>query len=297
MSPKLRNKIATSNHILSAFPIHEAISILADAGYDAIEIWSGELKHEIGQGLTSIGKVKEALDRTGIAGVIHCPLRNLASPDQYKYNICSKDPALRKESLEADMLALEHAHQLGFEVITIHPGHTDSPDKVTDQEYWDLQVDAFRQLAKKAEELKVKIGMEPMEHRPKEFVMEPRHVDRILKEVQSPNLGVTFDLIHAYTHGTDKPVEFLDGLHPHIFHVHMSGHSEKKNHVPFAHTMIHHFYLDKVLDKIVSYGYSGMISVEGTLKGIMEETAENQKNVVKGNLEYIHRELKSLHLI
>lgn len=80
------------------------------------------------------------------------------------------------------------------------------------------------------------------------------------------------------------------------FHVHMSGHSENKNHGPFTHTLIHHFYLEKVLDKIVGYGYSGIISVEGTLKGIMEETAENQKTAVRENLDYIHRELKALHM-
>lgn len=296
MVPKLKNRIATSNHILSAFPIHEAIDLLGNLGYDAIEIWSGELKQELENNRTSMEKIKQSLQKYNMSGAIHCPLRDLSSPDQYKYNLSSKDKELREKSIRENMLALEHAHQLGFDVITIHPGHTDSPDEPADEEYWNLQIDAFRRLSRRAEELDVKIGMEPMEYRPTEFVMEPKHVDRILKEVQSPNLGVTFDLIHAYTHGPHAPVEFLDGLHPNIFHVHISGHSKEKNHVPFSHTIIHHFYLDKVLKNIVDYGYSGIISIEGKLKGLMEETKENQEKVVKDNLGYIHREMKALHL-
>jgi sugar phosphate isomerase/epimerase len=295
MVPKLKNRIATSNHLLSEFPIHEAIDILGNIGYDAIEIWSGELKQELETSHTSIEQIKQSLQKHKMTGAIHCPLVDLSSPDQYKYNLASKDKELREKSIRENMLALEHAHELGFEVITIHPGRTDNPDDSADEEYWRLQIDAFRQLSKRAEELNVRIGMEPMEHRPTEFVMEPKHVDKILKEVQSPNLGVTFDLIHAYTHGPDAPVEFFDGLHPNIFHVHISGHSKIKNHVPFSHTIIHHFYLDKVLNKIVG-NYTGIISIEGRLKGLMEETKENQEKVAKENLDYIHKEMKALHL-
>ena len=294
---KLKNKIATSTAILSLYPVHEAVDILGKTGYDAIEIWAEMLDIQLKSDQTSMQQIKEALERHSMTGVIHAPLKDLSVPEPYKYNICSKDAKLREKSIQENLKALGFAHELGFDVVTVHPGHIDRPEENVDMDYWQLQIDAFKKLAKRAEELGVRIGMEPMEHRPREFVMEPKHVDKIIQAVQSPNLGVTFDLIHAYTHGTEKPVEFLDGLHKNIFHVHMSGHSDKKNHVPFSMTIIHHFYLDKVINKLVGNGYSGIISIEGTLKGVMEETGENQKKTVKENLEYIYRELKSLHLL
>ncbi|MBU2560779.1 MAG: sugar phosphate isomerase/epimerase [Nanoarchaeota archaeon] len=294
MQVKLKNRIATSNHILSLYPIHEAADILGKTGYDAMEIWAEELELQVRQRTTSVAKIKAVLKKRGMAGAMHAPLRELIAKEPYKYNICSKDATLREMSIKRTLDALDFAKALGFGIVVMHPGHTDSPDDKVDMQYWELQVDAFQKIARHAENLGVKVGLETMEHRPKEFITESKHVDKILKAVNSPNLGVTFDLIHAYTHGVDRPIELLDSHHPNIFHVHISGHSKDKTHVPFSMTIIHHFYLDKVLERLVK-NYSGMISIEGHTKGIVEQTKYHQKQVVKENLEYLHREMKSLH--
>jgi sugar phosphate isomerase/epimerase len=117
-----------------------------------------------------------------------------------------------------------------------------------------------------------------------------------LKAVKSKNLGITFDLTHAYQHGTKKPVEFLDAHRKDIYHVHISGYSKIKNHVPFHMTEMPVSYLDKVLKKLVEY-HKDIIAIEGDIKRIMKVTKTAQKMVVKKNLDYIHKELKSLHLI
>ncbi|MFH1668999.1 MAG: sugar phosphate isomerase/epimerase family protein [Candidatus Woesearchaeota archaeon] len=295
MKKRLKNKIATSDAVLSLYPIHEAIAILGKTGYDAIELWAQNLDVQLLNKKTSMDKIKSALEQAGMTGTIHAPLKNLFAKEPYKYNICSKNVRLRIESIQANLRAIDYTHKLGFNVITIHPGHTDSPEDKADNEYWNLQIDAFKRLALHAGEFGVKIGMEPMEHRPKEFVMEPAEVDLLIGTVASENLGITFDLIHAYSHGVDKPVEFLDKMHKNIFHVHMSGHSKEKNHVPFSMTIIDHQYLDGVLLKLVDK-HTEIISIEGTMKGLVKETKKSQQEVVKSNLDYIHRELKALHL-
>ena len=296
MIPKLKNKIATSSHILSLYKIHEDVNILGKTGYDSIEIWAQELEFQLKKKLTSIQKIKYTLKKNKMIGVIHCPLKNLLVSAPYKLNLCSKNKKLREESIKKNLQAIEFANKLGFEVITVHPGHTDFPKEKADNTYWKLQIDAFKKLAEKAEKLNVKIGIEPMEHRQREFIMDPPQVNRILKAVKSKNLGITFDLIHAHSHGVNKPIQYLDAHRKDIFHVHVSGHSKKKNHVPFHMSEISSYYLDKVLKKLVEY-HKDIISIEGDIKGLMKETKTNQKTVVKKNLDYIHRELKSLHLI
>ncbi|NQU78542.1 sugar phosphate isomerase/epimerase [Candidatus Woesearchaeota archaeon] len=293
--PKLRNPIVTANAILSCFSTAEAMDILAKAGYQGMEVWADSLDKEIEQGRTSIEDVKAALERNRIGGVIHCPLRDWKSPER-KLSICSKDEHWRKKSLELNLKAIDLAHQLGLRIITIHPGHTDEDGETADDEYWQLQIDAFRQLTAHAEKRGVFIGFEPMENRPKEFVTEPEHAQRILHEVGSVNLGITFDLIHAYTHGEDMPIEFLDWMDEQIFHVHVSGHSENKTHVPFHMTEMNHSYLDKVFQKLADKGYDGFISIEGHTRGLCEQTGEHQKEIIEKNLEYIHKEIKALHL-
>jgi sugar phosphate isomerase/epimerase len=275
VAKKLKNKIAISDKILSCYPTHDAVDLIGKMGYEAMK----------------------ALKNNNMTGVIHCPLRNLSVPKPYKYNICSKDAKLRNESLKETIKAVELAKKMGFKVITIHPGHTDKKGEKADKKYWELQIDAFKRFAKRAEKLNVKIGLEPMEHLPKQFVTEPKHADRIIDAVNSKNLGITFDLIHAYTHGVKKPIEFLDGLHPNIFHVHVSGHTKKKQHAPFSMTIIPHSYLDKVLNRVIKkYSYSGIISIEGHTFGLEKQTKTRQKKIAKDNLAYIHKELKALHL-
>ncbi|MBN1544307.1 sugar phosphate isomerase/epimerase [Candidatus Woesearchaeota archaeon] len=295
MPVKLKNRIATSNKLLSLYPIHEAVAIMARAGYEAIELWPEFLDQQVGKGLTSVEKVKAALKENDMVGVIHCPLRDLNDPAR-KYNISSKDKMFREKSLKMVLKAVELANELGLNIITVHPGHTDKEDETADDEYWRLQIDAFRQLTKRGEELGVFIGLEPMEKRPKEFIIEPEHVQKILHKIGSENLGITFDLIHAFTNGEDKPLEFLDWMEEDIIHVHVSGHSKDKVHVPFHMTDIPHAYLDNVFSHLIGKGYKGIISIEGHTKGLHEQTRDHQEGIVRKNIEYVRRELKALHL-
>jgi sugar phosphate isomerase/epimerase len=295
--PRLRNKIATSSHILSLYPIHEAIDILGKVGYDAIEIWAEELDIQMKHKRTSLGKVRSALKRNRMVGVIHAPLYDPHSKGKEKYNLCSKDEAVRERSIKAHLHALDIAKKFGFHVMTVHPGHTDREGERANGRYWELQIDAFKRIAGHARKCGVRIGIEPMESRPREFITEPRHIDRILRAVKLANLGVTFDLVHTYTHGERAPIEFIDRMHKrHIFHVHISGHDRKKTHVPFFMTRIHHHYFDRVMAAVIK-DYKGIISIEGTIKGVLPMTKANQKMVVRKNMEYIHKELKSLHFV
>jgi sugar phosphate isomerase/epimerase len=163
--PKLRNKIATSSHILSLYPIHEATDILGKAGYGAIEMWAEELDLQLKHKKTDLAKVKSALKRNRMVGVIHAPLYDPHSPNHDKYNICSKDEARRERSINAHLHALDIAKRFGFRVMTVHPGHTDKKGENADSRYWSLQIDAFKTIARHAKKYGVRIGMEPMENR------------------------------------------------------------------------------------------------------------------------------------
>ena len=294
MPQKFHLRIATSSHLLAKYKLHEAIEVLGKIGYDAIEIWAVGLEHQLREKMTSFAKIRAALHKYRMTGTIHAPTKD--SETMEMLNICSKNAKLRNKSLRKNLQAMNYAHRLGFHVITVHPGHLDSPSDKADRVYWQLQIDAFKKLAKKAAQLNLDLAIELMEHRPKEFVMEPPDVHKIIKAVKSKHLGATVDITHAFTHGMDKPIEFLDGCREHIFHAHMSGYTEKKTHVPLHMSIIPSSYLDEALKKLIRH-HAGWIAIEGNLKGIMKDTKANEKKVAIENLEYILRELKSLHLV
>lgn len=294
MPQKFHLKIATSSQLLAKYSMHEAVEVLGKIGYDAIEIWAVELERQLSKRLTSFAKIHRALHTHRMSATIHGPTKDYATGE--KLNICSKDAKLRHKSLQKNFRAFTFAHKLHAHVITIHPGHLDPHAEKADKKYWDLQIDAFKKLAKKAAELNLDLAIELMENRAHEFVMEPSEVRKIIRAVKSKHLGVTVDITHAFSHGIDKPIEFLDGCRDHIFHAHMSGYSKHKTHVPLHLSIIPSEYLDRALKKLVQH-HAGWIVIEGNLRGTSEDTKVNEKKVAIENLEYILRELKSLHLV
>jgi sugar phosphate isomerase/epimerase len=294
MPQKFHLRIATSSHLLVKFTLHEAIEILGKIGYDAIEIWAVGLEQQLAEKKTSYAKIRAALFKYRMMATLHAPTADYKTKEML--NVCSKNTKLRKKSIQKNLAAMDYAHKLGCHVITIHPGHMDLPTDKVDETYWKLQIDAFKVLAKKAEKLNLDLGIELMENRPKEFVMEPPAIHKIIHAVNSKHVGVTVDLTHAFTHGMNKPIEFLESCRERIFHAHMSGYTTKKTHVPLYMSAIPTSYLDNALIKLTRH-HAGWIAVEGHLKGIMADTKANEKMVAKKNYDFITRELKSLHLI
>lgn len=296
MPGKFRLKIATASQVLNRFPLHEAIALLAETGYDGIEIWATDLEKQLADKTTSRELVRTSLINNRMDALIHGPVTDHESTDKTKYNISSRIKRLRDKSIEENLLSMDFADELGSKLIVVHPGHRDNPGDEADTEYWDLQIDALKILAGKAGQMNMKMAIELMENRGKEFVTLPEDMLRILNAIDSGNTGITFDITHAFTHGPDKPAEFLESLKTQIFHVHISGYSDYKTHVPFYMSSLPSGYLDAALNKLVRH-YSGFITVEGHLKGIMDDTRENEKMVATMNMEYILKELKSIHLV
>jgi sugar phosphate isomerase/epimerase len=281
---------------MNKYRIHDAITVLGETGYDAIEIWSTDLEKQLEDNKTSFEKIRNALFKNKMTGTIHGPTVDHESPDKTKYNLCSKNKKLRDRSIRKNLLALEFADKLGFKVVVIHPGHKDKADDIVDQEYWDLQFGAIKKLAGKAERLNLDLAVELMEKRGKEFVTEPSSMFKIIKEINSKHVGVTVDITHAFTHGLDKPLEFIESSGDLIFHAHFSGHGAKKTHVPLHMSTIPSEYIDKALKKLTQY-HAGWITIEGHLTGIMDDTKENEKMTAAKNMEYIMKELKSIQLV
>ncbi len=293
MSQKFRLKLAAASHVMNKYSIHDAIAVLGRTGYDAIEIWSSDLEKQLAADETSLETIKNALIENKMTGTLHGPIADHESPGRTRLNICSKIKKLRNKSIRKNLLALNFARKLGLKVVTVHPGHTDDADEEAGREYWELQIDALGILAQRAEKLNMCLGIEIMENRGKEFITDPSSMRKVLKEISSKHAGVTVDITHAFTHGLDKPVEFIESLKGHIVHAHFSGYSEIKTHVPLHMSDIRSEHLDNALRTLVRH-HAGWLTIEGHLVGIMDDTRENETMIVAMNMEYILEKLPSL---
>lgn len=280
----MNNIISTTTAVLSAYPIHEAIYLLKKEGYSGIEVWYESFARQERQGITSYAKIKKALIKTGLKGVVHAAIKDAAGN---RLNICSKDEKLRKKSIRDTLASINLARQLGFHLVNLHPGRTDD-EKENPKEYWPILKESFKPLVESAEEGSIILAVEIMEQRPREFVVHAEDLKRLISYFKSENLGATLDAVHALTHGEEFPLKHMDELGVHLRHFHASGFYgvDAKTHCPFRLDEKHLDYFRKILKQLI-LDYDGIITIEGTIKGMLHENKENQLKVIKDNLEFI----------
>ncbi|MBW2992739.1 sugar phosphate isomerase/epimerase, partial [Candidatus Woesearchaeota archaeon] len=268
------------------YPIHEAILLLKKEGYTGIEIWYETFARQEKEATTSYAKIKKALIKTGLKGVVHAAIRDLAGN---RLNICSKNDSLRKKSIKLNLESINLARQLGFHLVNIHPGSMDK-EKDDPKEYWPLMFDAYKQFVAAAEQGNIVLAVETMEDRPLEFVKHAEDLKKLINHFKSDNLGATLDVVHSFTHGEEFPLKHMEELGVHLRHFHASGFWRKKNktHCPFKMDPDHLVYFKKILKQVI-LDYDGIITIEGHLGGIMSETQENQLKAIRDNMDFIKK--------
>ncbi len=197
-SARPRQRIGVSTYSFFKFggarntPVDKCIELAADMGFDGVELLHVQMRDDSTAFCNSLKRraFTLGLDLMGLS--TH---QTFVSPDE----------EVRKKNIEHTTHCLEVAHQLGIPTIRVNTGRwgtTKSFDElmknkgieprlegVTDDEGFKWVVDSYRELAKRAEQLGVIMGLE--NHwglgRTAEGVM------RVVKEVNSPWLRVTLD--------------------------------------------------------------------------------------------------------
>lgn len=236
-------KTATSTDVIRHLPFKDALQFIRDTGFEGVEIWMGHV-HQSG---LDASEVKDLLDTHGLDYQVHADVRDV--------NLTSINPGIREESIRQTKETIEFCRDIGAGLLTLHPGRM-SPSKDVPEDLWPVQIGTFREIAAHAEKSGVKIGIENMEKRSKEFINAAADVNRLIKAVDSPYIGLTLDLAHC--HSVEDVPEYLDKIDVPVFNVHISQASIKKMHLPFSSTAPGLINFEPVLRKLSSM-YTGMI--------------------------------------
>ena len=113
-------KLSLSSFVFLNYPLDQAISRIADAGYDGVDIWGGR-PHAYRSDLTA-GEIRELAGRIRDLGL------SVPSfiPAQFRYPtcLCSPKEKVRKDSIGYIKESLETAAGLGAPVVSVCPGHS-----------------------------------------------------------------------------------------------------------------------------------------------------------------------------
>lgn len=136
----------------------------------------------------------------------------------------SLNPNVREFALKEIKKCIRLASELEAKIVTVHPGDLGAtgitfPEKVKKQ-----IIKSLGELAKYGEALEVKVGLENMPICPwvqLEDIYTPEGIRFFVETVNSPTLGITWDIGHSHT--TNIPLEeFFEAFSDHLWHIHLN---------------------------------------------------------------------------
>ena len=159
-------------------PFLDRIDLAAKAGFQTAEMWD-PVKGGI--------PIKDMLSRAQDAGIkiIHCTL-----------SVPKLAEASREDTIEMVKTSIDQVKELGANYATI-VGHDNIPDKTYDQMIGPFQ-DRLADIAPLLETADIMGCVEPFNpyNHPKHFLHGSKDAVKIIKDINSPNLKLNWDLFH-----------------------------------------------------------------------------------------------------
>ncbi|MGA2619279.1 MAG: sugar phosphate isomerase/epimerase family protein [Thermoguttaceae bacterium] len=254
-------RLAYSSNAYLRFPIEEAAARIAALGYAGLELLA-DVPHAWPAGLLPQRRraIRQCLDRHGlaIANVNAFMMHAVADPRQpYWYpSWIEPDPHYRAIRCEHTKRALQLAKELGGPSIQTEPGGPLEPGR-SRQAALDVFYEEIMPCVELAERLEVYLLVEP---EPGLLIDRFEQYLDFAARVDSPWLGLNFDIGHAFCVGQD-PQHWIPQMAAHVKHYHLediAGDREHRHLIPGRGAID----FPAVLREIANSGYQGWLTVE-----------------------------------
>lgn len=254
-------RFGSSTMFLREKPVTAALELIARSGFVAAEVW---IEH-LWRSDETPEVIKQRARDLDLMLTVHAT--------SYDINICSTNPGIRRESLRQMEESLEIAARLDARVVALHPGFLSS-SRASLETAWAALLDTVATLDAKAARYGLRLGVEAMEKRSKEFFVLPSDLQRLFQRAWQVT-GLTIDLAHAQT--VMEPRDYLAQIPAErIVHAHCSDNSPRQTHLPLGRGS---FDLSTVLGAL-GEKYNGIVILEGYVPGQGEK-------IIPANAEYL----------
>jgi sugar phosphate isomerase/epimerase len=255
MSSELR--FGFSTNAFREYDLSEAIEVIADAGYDGVELLFDEPHlYPTTASEADVDHVRASLDRAGIA-VSNCNAFMLTAIEGFHHpSYVEADDDYRRRRIDYTADALRVAGALGEEYISIEPGGP-IPDGKSREWAMDRFVAALEELTPVARETGVDLLVEP---EPELLIETADQFLALADRVDTDVVGCNFDAGHLFCVGED-PAAQVDRLAPYTQHYHLEDIPADRSH---EHTRLGDGAMDigAFLDAVADTDYDGYVTVE-----------------------------------
>ena len=254
-------RLAFSTNAYMKFPFEEAAARIAALGYEGLELMA-DVPHAWPAGLLDGPKraIIKAMETHSLAfSNVNAFMMNAINDHRHAYlhpSYIEADPGYRRVRIDHTRRALELCKELGAPHITTEPGGPFGREEPR-QAAIDLFVEGLKPLADHAHKLGILLLIEP---EPFLLVETTDQYLEVAERLNSPSIGLNFDVGHAYCVSEDIP-KAIAKLAPHIRHYHLED---------IAATRVHHHLVPgrgainfpEVIRAIVATGYDDWLTVE-----------------------------------
>ncbi len=246
-------------------------------GYDYIELWGGR-PHAYAPDLLA-GEIDEVLrlrDKYGVPITGWCPEHN-----GYPYNFMIGSERQREDAVRYLKLCMDAGVKLGSDYMLISPAHAGYETTYT--EMHDRLYRTCEELAKYAENVGIKIVVEPLTTMESNVFKNANDLVDLFEHVDSPNLLAMMDIVPPFQQ-QEQMMSYFSKLGEKLYHLHIVD----SNGVDDSHVMPGEGVLPmkELLQEIRDYGYTGTATIELVLGYINEPRlyAKRAINNVRGML-------------
>ena len=208
------------------FSLLDSFERIARLGFAGVEIMCDQphlYPPEYDQ--AKLAEVKATLDRTGLKPTNLNSFTLFAVGDTYLPSWIEPEAERRQIRVDHTLSCLEIAAFIGCRNISVPPGGP-LPSGMTRPEALRLFHTGLDQVIPRAEELGVHLLVEP---EPDLLMERTAEIKPFVAEIQSPIVGVNFDIGHFYCAGEDPAAAFQD-LFPWIGHIHIEDIAPTREH-------------------------------------------------------------------
>lgn len=261
-------------------PLPKLFEVSRDAGFDAVELNVYPSGSPVGFTLDTTPAEADAIAK--LAGEFGIQLRSVSTGLMGRNPLSSPDPAVREQGRAVVTKQLEIAERIGADTALVVPGvvNATSPYDVC----YENSRRELEKLIPEAERRGVRIGVENVWNK---FLLSPLEMKRYVDDLNSPNLGVYFDVGNILLYGF--PQHWIRILGSRIFKVHVKDFKTAVgNHSGFVPLLAGDVNWPEVVDALKEIGYADTLTAEIGIYGsspyqAVYDTARQLEAIISGN--------------
>ncbi len=268
------SQLAATNMIYSHFTLEYFLDSMVRLDISNIEFWAGHPHFHFDDLPTpQTAQIGREFRKRGLKMVSLMPEQNI-----YAINIAAKEDYLRSKSVNTLSRFISAAAELDCKKFLLCPGkaYLDRPYS----EGWKYSRDSVEKLTRKAESEGITLMFECLNWEESCLVTNKEAMNRMIKEVNSPNLKCAVDTVPVCT-ANETLEEYFSLLGDNIIHIHLND-GTPSGHLAWGDGNQN---LEEHLNTLRKYNYQGYITME--LAG-EDYRMEPEKHYAR-NLEYLKK--------